>query len=259
MSHPSLDAFGDLDEAARDPHVSGCERCRGELRAQQQVRALLSSLPDPGPPPPDVVDRLEATLRRLSAEAAQPGSERAGGTVASTVVPLRPASAGRRRRPLLAVAAAAVLLAGGGFGLSRLVPDTGGADSTAAGAALSDSGRKEAVPSQDLHSTASGTSYSRARLAAQVQQVLSAAHTSAPAAALSGSQGPLTTASGIAECLAAIGAPKVTPLLVDVARFEGHPAAVIVLPTEGGGRDIWVVAPTCRPGADGTTFFTRVR
>jgi hypothetical protein len=255
VSHPSLDTFGDLDEAARDPHVSDCERCSGELRAQQQVRDLLSSLPDPGPAPPDVVDRLEATLRRLSAETAPPGADPAGGTAASTVVPMRPASTGHRRRPLLAVAAAAVLLAGGGFGLSRLVPHTGGADSTAAGAAMSDSGRKEAVPSQDLHSTASGTSYSRARLAAQVQQVLSAA----PTAGLSAPQGPLATASGIAECLAAIGAPRVTPLLVDVARFEGHPAAVIVLPTDGGGREIWVVAPTCRPGADGTTFFTRVR
>ena len=109
MSHPSLDSFGDLDEAARDPHVSGCERCREELRAQQQVRDLLAALPDPGPVPPDVVDRIEATLRRLSVEGAVETAT-APGTAGSTVVPLRPEPVTRRRRPLLAVAAAVVLL-----------------------------------------------------------------------------------------------------------------------------------------------------
>lgn len=247
MSHPSLDAFGDLDEAARDPHVTGCERCHSELVSQQQVRDLLASLPDPGPVPADVIDRIEATVRGLRDETDT--------SPAATVVPLPLEPPGRRRRPLLAVAAAAVLLAGGGFAVSRLVPDTQTANSSAAGAALSEGDAKSRAPSQELRSTASGTSYTRAKLASQVQQVMSSNGPSA----LSGPTGPLASASGIAACLAAIGAPQTTPLLVDVATFDGRPAAVVVLPADNGGREIWVVAPTCRPGADGTQFFTRVR
>ncbi len=249
MSHPALDSFGDLDEAARDPHVAGCDRCRDELLAQRQVRDLLASLPDPGPVPPDVVDRLEATLRGLSGTS--------GGTAGSTVVPLHHEPTPRRRRPWLAAAAAVALLAGGGFGLSRLVPDaTGGADNATAGAALHDSAESRAAPpGASLRATASGTSYTRADLDQQVQQVMA----SAPRSAAGAPQGPLGTTAGIAACLSAIGAPSATPLLVDVARFEGRPAAVVVLPAAGGGRDIWVVSTTCRPGQDGTQLFVRAR
>jgi hypothetical protein len=249
VSHPTLDSFGDLDEAARDAHVAGCEQCQAELRGQQQVRELLASLPDPGPVPPDVIDRIEATLRELGA------SPTAAAT--ATVVPLQSAPSARRRRPLFAVAAAAVLLAGGGFAVSRLVPQTSGADNSAAGAtALRDEGSRAVAPERsDLHAIASGTDYTRQRLAAEVDRVLGSSRTAGSAAP----SGPLATPAGVASCLSAIGAPQATPLLVDVARFEHRPAAVVVLPADDGGREIWVVSTTCRPGQDGTQYFTRLR
>ncbi|KQX61871.1 hypothetical protein [Angustibacter sp. Root456] len=252
MNHPALESFGDLDAAARDPHVAACPDCQRDLQTQVQVRTLLASLPDPGPTPPDVVDRLEATLRRLSAETSAGHPEQSA--AASTVVPLAPARE-RRHRGWLAVAAAVVLLGAGGATLSQLVPDGGRADSTAAGAALNGTAEKRVAPDAGLQATASGTDYTADRLATQVDQVLA----SRPSSAAAAPSGPLATPAGVAACLAAIGAPRATPLLVDVARYQGSPAAVVVVPASGGGREIWVVSTTCSPGKDGTRYFTRTR
>ncbi len=153
------------------------------------------------------------------------------------------------------MAAAVVLLGAGGAVLSQVVPDGGRADSTAAGAALSGSPEKRAAPDASVRATASGTDYTADRLAAQVDQVMAGRAVSAVAAPT----GPLATPAGVAACLAALGAPQSTPLLVDVARYQGAPAAIVVVPASGGGREIWVVSTTCSPGKDGTRYFTRTR
>ncbi len=260
MNHPALDDFGDLEAAAADAHVTGCEHCQAELAAQQEVRALLAALPDPGPVPADVVDRIENTLRALLA--AEPiGGQSADAepvAAASTVVPLGSAPSARRRQPWLAAAAAAVVLAGGAYGLTQVLPG-GGAASSSAGAAASLSNERSAegqVP--DLvapQAIASGLDYSRADLAAQVDRTMGTARTTP----FGGAKGVLSTPAGVAACLSALGAPAATPMLVDVARFEGKPAAIVVLPADGGGREIWVVSTSCTPGQDGTRYFTSVR
>lgn len=248
MSHPALESFDDLDAAARDPHVAGCPHCQADLGTQRQVRALLAALPDPGPTPPDVVDRLEATLRRLHAEQGSPPG------AASTVVPIA-AARERRQRVWWAAAAAVVVLGGGAAAVSQIMPGSRAADSSAAGASLSQAPRSKAQPDAALAARASGTDYTTARLAAQVDQVLAQRTAVAPARPT----GPLASPAGVAACLSAIGAPGATPLLVDVARYQGRPAAVVVLPASGGGREIWVVSPTCSPGQDGTRYFTTLR
>ncbi|GAB3592539.1 hypothetical protein GCM10027446_13370 [Angustibacter peucedani] len=271
MTHPALDAFGDLDAAAADPHVAGCARCQADLAAQQEVRALLAGLPDPGPAPDDVVERLSTTLRQLAAAEplgrpldSVPDDDPAAGSAeaGSTVVPIGSAPSARRRRPLLAVAAALVLVAGGGAALSQIMPGSGGADSSAAGGAAASIAQRSAGDDAEqgtgqgvVRSIASGTDYTRAGLAREVDATLARKTSSGVA----GVQGPLSDATGVASCVAALGAGAARPLLVDVARFEGQPAAVVVLPATGGGREIWVVSTSCAPGQDGTKYFTTAR
>jgi hypothetical protein len=276
VNHPALDAFGDLDAAARDPHVMSCAQCQTELATQQQVHHLLSSLPDPGPVPPEVVERIESTLRDLargplhhpepstvpSTETPESTStpdmapDAEPSTAAATVVPLQSAPSARRRRPLLAVAAAAVILVGGGAVISQTLRHSSTADSGAA--AMQDKSTSQsrgltAEGASAVRVVASGTDYRKAQLASQVdQQAGKQASSAADDAA-----GLLATPKGLAGCLTALGATA-TPSFVDVARFEGKPAAVIVLPSADGGREIWVVSPSCSPGKDGLRYFTNV-
>jgi hypothetical protein len=51
-----------------------------------------------------------------------------------------------------------------------------------------------------------------------------------------------------------------TPLVVDIARFAGQPATVIVLPTpqEMDRLDVFVVGPDCGPADAKVLHFARV-
>ncbi|HST83864.1 MAG TPA: hypothetical protein VLL08_19170 [Kineosporiaceae bacterium] len=69
----------------------------------------------------------------------------------------------------------------------------------------------------------------------------------------------LRSPEALRACLVAIGAEQVQPLAVDLARYAGREAAVIVLPGDGGGYDVWVVARDCRADSDGAIDFVHVK
>ena len=75
----------------------------------------------------------------------------------------------------------------------------------------------------------------------------------APAARLAGG-------APLADCLAALESGGATPLAIDLATYEGKPAAVILLPGTGeaGSTDIWVVAPDCSPTDAKILYFANV-
>lgn len=254
MSHLALDSFGDLDDAAADPHVSGCTQCQQELAQQHQVRAALASLPDPGPLPAEVSDQIAAALAALPASAGQPTRQPAARPTGADgdVVPLDRERARRRpRRPLLAAAAALAVLGGGGYVVNGLAPEGRGASS--AGASMEHRSSVAAAP--DLGTariTSSGTEYTRARLAEQVEDVLLGRR--GAALSLAGRVAP----EAVTGCLQALEATDATPLLVDSARFEGEPALLLVLRTPEQVREVWVVAPSCGPGADGLRYYGRL-
>lgn len=139
--------------------------------------------------------------------------------------------------------------------------------------------------------TTSGSNYTRASLAGEIAALLrepplampgaSEPHAalSLPAPAASDGASPARRASAaptrlvdpvaLAGCIAALAARSETaalkarsgaaPLAVDLARFEGAPAAVIVLPGQAPDRvAVFIVGPGCRRGDPQLRYSTRV-
>ena len=218
------------------------------------MRALLSSLPDPGPMPDDLVARITASL------AAEQGGRH--------VVPLHDAP--RRKRALwrtagLAAAAAAVVGIGAGTLLTNTAPGALGAlfggsgnDSAASGAAVSREASAGAAPSSGgafaqsagaavtIHH--SNTPYTSAHLADQARALLtSSVEPVAPLSAESPGLGPIATEVGLRSCLSALTTEPFTTATADLGSFDGRPAAVVVL-TRGAGHTAYAVQRSCSTG-----------
>ena len=193
-------------------------------------------------------------------------------------------TAGRRATPgraprrlslrLAAAAAAVVIVAGGGYAIVHVLSagntgtsasPSGAASSHGAASAPSASGRgPEAVPAAPgapagvLPVVASGTRYRPGHVPAQVGAVLRRQ----PAPASSPSRARTTPAVGgarfvnLAACVDHL-ARGAQPLLVDLAYYDNHPAAVIVVPGPGTANlHVWVVGPGC--SAQGGDVITQV-
>jgi hypothetical protein len=192
---------------------------------------------------------------------------------------VRPGRSGERRlRPgiLMAAAAAGLVVVGaGGLGIRAMT--SGGNDQQ--GASII-----EALPGASGRSlvTTSGVNYRALTLPEQVKALLGrvgnanlpasrgasasvsrAADASSPFGGSSASSGraragTLADPGRLQACLGALGESDRRPLAVDLARYEGREAAVIVLLRPTGGYDVWVVARDCRPGAEGGQAFRTV-
>jgi hypothetical protein len=293
--HLDAEALADLQEGLLDAtaagtataHVASCAQCKADQLALERVRGFLAAAPDPGPMPDLVAARIEHALREGTLDPADTEAPPAPLTTASaaTVTPVHPT---RPRSPwssriLQAAAVLVLLLAGAGIAVSAFLNrQDAGSDSSAAGggAVASDSTDRSAAESQ---AQSLGTSYHATGHDYTAQSVAIAApgligtgtrykadagseadNRTAPRAALAGAPaglqrlGPGKALTACATSLAA-GGPS-TPLAVDLARFEGQPAAVIVLPTEGdpASMDVWVVGPGCKGQDEKVLHFARV-
>jgi len=275
--HPApeeVDALLDPAGAGSVParaHVSGCPHCQEVSAGLVEVRRLLRDEAGRVPsPPPDLGARIAAAL------AEEPALSRGGETGQSAVSSLaqrrsdpaaRGVASGLRPR-WLAVAAGLAVLAGAGLVLTELVPQMGGQSqmSGAGGAA-----EAPAAPATEASATvadaalATGTDYRPESLSEQVEALIEGTRDATTRdGALEGmardgdadqepgsAQDPRTVlADPVAwnSCLQAIGAPEVAPVAVDLARWQGRDAAVLVLPV-AEGLDVWVVQPDCGPGS----------
>ena len=60
-------------------------------------------------------------------------------------------------------------------------------------------------------------------------------------------------------CLGALGAAPDRLVAVDLARYEGREAAILLLKAaEGNGHEVWAVDRTCAPGAEGALKYVRL-
>jgi hypothetical protein len=235
-----------------------------EIAEQRAVRDLLRSLPDPGPVPPDVLDRITQTLQELQAER---GGKAASGVGSprelsgATAVPLRRPS----HRVVWLAAAAALVLSGGGAVVSQLASDTSAGESAASVAArTSESGL--GPPALDARLHASGIDYRQVDLVRQARALLATPPLSSAAkgdvAGGSADQGgsgqgvqrqprapaPLMSSDAVSACLQAMGVAATSLLTADRATYEGRPALVLVV-NAGSASQVRVVSPNCRAGA----------
>ncbi len=246
------------------------------------VRALLASLPEPGPMPDDLVARISAALAveaqrgdgidRLwhldePAEAAQRVADGDALTpdAGAPVVPLH-----RRLglRHLAAAAAVLGVLSLGGFLVRSLPGDvmaafgtTAGSSSSAADAAESDaqdaggSGARALVApaagSGEVVVVMSGADHAADRLAVTARELDDG--TLDPITDLTAESpalGPIATPVGARACATALGIPADAGILVDVSEVDGVSAAVLVVHADSG-RTAWAVDRSCTTGNTG--------
>ncbi|MBT9258017.1 hypothetical protein KMZ32_18155 [Phycicoccus sp. MAQZ13P-2] len=246
------------------------------------MRALLGSLPDPGPMPADLVARIEAALAAEARALEAPGADRPGRRTpvpTDVVVPLRR----RRRWQLVAVAASAVAVLGLGGVVLQTMNDGGVSASLGLAGGSSDSAGAEADPQQapaggvDLLAEddtlgvvvlESGRSYSTAALPSQVVRGLpwdrtgrdtSAGPSGSPTGkaqveaqdggGAASTLGVLATAAGARACAEGLDVPDADTVVVDLATVDGAPAAVLVATAESGRRTVWAVQRDCTRSA----------
>lgn len=239
------------------------------------MRALLSSLPDPGPMPEHLVARIQAALQeereRQDTEPAAVGAQQAATPpTLGAMEPPHPQpslphhvvsldSARARRRPWLLPSAAAagfVLVAGGALAAS------GGAPGLTASLGWSGPAKVSGVQA----SAASRSTDSLAVGPRSTTVVMSGAVWTDPTAAgrllvdnpgpelrdlasESPAIGPIGTPMGARDCATALGINPSTPVLVDLGTYAGSPAALVVAAPSEGVRTAYVVGRNCRLGA----------
>jgi hypothetical protein len=181
-----------------------------------------------------------------------------------------------------AVTAAVAVIAGGGYGVVQLLTGspavTGAAAGAGAGAAAPNIKVKGRVPgfsaggvnagpaprpSSGYSSSAStmaplvldsGTNYLRSHLAAQASAVLaqlSAPGTPRPLPNMAPASSQASLFPHLQACLIRVGHGQ-RPELLDLARFQGRPALIVVLPGANGARaQALAIAPGCDATTDG--------
>jgi hypothetical protein len=214
---------------------------------QSAVRTLLRTSPDPGPMPADVTRRIEDSISQAAgrragddelfdelgfgdpeavvpvdestdvivfdghrAEGNQPPGER-------TVVPFV-----RRRWPMVGVAAAGVTV--------LAIAGAVAVNQTRSGSGLA------SIPAQNgtggsagsVHVQVSTTAYTKDGIVTGAQTLLDSPGPDASVGDAP-SSGPLVTQAGAAACVAALGASDAGAVSIDLASYEGQPAAIVVV------------------------------
>lgn len=240
-------AEGLLDDeqaASANNHMVDCDVCLSRSADLAEVSQLLADAPVP-PLPLELAQRIDDAIAAESSSS--------------------PAAAGkppRRRRNLrlLSAAAAAVVAVGGGalvgnellrsstspeYTKSQAAQDPNDSSAGSAGGLVARApapsssqklkpGARQGPASGRYQPIASGVEYQGATLAGQVRTVLR-----------SKGDGSVTSAVGLEECVTQIS-KGVDPVLVDLARYNGRQATVIVLRgSDPHELDVWVVGPKC--------------
>jgi hypothetical protein len=262
-------------------HMAGCQRCARVSAGLSEVGVLLASVPPPVMP--------TAVTTRLSAAITEEAIARSGTAVTQVrrlagtePFPRSGRAAGGRPRNRLAspvavracaAAAAVCLVAAGGYTIVQLTSPSrpGSALPRGANGGIAKHGLRigsgsfqvgpphpgDVTPPAQLEPAfevvTSGTDYQPATLRSQVETELG----KIGAGTATGKPAQHQPTGQQAGCVHRL-VPGVRPALVDAARYQGRPATVIALASEGGQlSQAWVVGPACAAGEN--DILTRVR
>jgi hypothetical protein len=275
-THPGAEAIADCVGGVRTwrarrvaAHIAGCPSCSAMGRQLGQVSAVLAAVPPP-PLPGDVARRLDAalatevaarvasgsTLPETSVPAAVPSGSSAVPPESVVLPPgsVRPDGQRPRRRPSgsprwrvprpvpVLTALACLVLAGGGYLISQSGKPSAVSANSAAGSAAQAQRQPRHTgaafrpgfiegPAYNVRST--NTDYLTATLRAQALSELSS-----PAPSKGTPLSPASS-SALQGCVMEV-AGNDTPSFVDLARYQGRPATIIV------ARDhAWVTSRGC--------------
>jgi hypothetical protein len=252
-AHLDYDTLADLAEglldeslaASADAHLVSCAVCRDRSAEIADVSRLLADAPVP-PMPAELAARIDQAL----------AAEAAAGPAPASVADLENRRRHKRLRVMSMAAAAVVVVGGGAFVARTLVGGSVSSDSqTAASKPVQDrtarpngqSGQGGAAsklqgPAEAAFPAArSGTDYTAAKLGDQVSAQL----TKNRAARAPSATREFAAPQQLSGCVGRVAQGK-SPMLVDVARYEGRPATLIVVPAATADRlDVWVVGPAC--------------
>ncbi|HUB41420.1 MAG TPA: hypothetical protein VMA72_21465, partial [Streptosporangiaceae bacterium] len=281
--HPSADKLGNLVVGELRPrkaakvqaHVAQCEQCARVCHQLDAIRAILASASRPPPMPDDVSARVSSAIR---SEARQRLTVMPVADTGRQNVPVRPPGAGADEAwhlpglsaamtRLVVVAGAVAIAAGsslaaGNVGAGVIRPSSSPLAGAAAPAQEMSLGPDvtygQPGPLRTIRAAESTTNFVAAHLRAEV---VSAVHSAEIREAMA-AQPPGSTAaepvSGVAllaaerpsarrlaGCIGLI-APGQIVLVIDVARYEGRPATVIVTAaTVSSDAQAWVVGSSC--------------
>lgn len=211
------------------------------------MRDLLRSLPDPGPMPQDVSDRITAALAEEHAGRAD--DDRSNVTPLSRTDRTARKPGGRRwMQAVGGVAAAAVVATVAVVGVNSLQHND------APVSAIPSSTPRHSASTDELASrvqvASTGTKYSGAAFNTQAASMASSDSTEIPDAATVAKFGSLTNPRAIVSCVRSIGGSLLddpSHIKVDLASYEGKPALVIVV-SKGSKQTAFAVSSTCSKG-----------
>lgn len=233
------------------------------------VSHLLAGLKETRPMPPDLAERIQASLegeqlaRESAAAEGEADDEAPAESSASPgfwnemdsedATPRRRSS--RAGRWVLGLAAAAVLVMGVGgiFAIRAGDSPDGAADAPAASQERADGSQQSttsaardeggSVPAFAV--TQSDTDYTQDALPSQAREIMKDPD-SAEQLTDDSMLGSLSTAAGAKDCLGRLGNSELQPVVVDVAEFEGEPGVLLIAePVPEGSPKAWAITTGC--------------
>ncbi|WP_446666557.1 hypothetical protein [Flexivirga sp. B27] len=210
------------------------------------MRDLLRSLPDPGPMPQDVSDRITAALAEEQTKRSTDDHSNVTPLTRTGRTTSRPGPGRRAMQAVGGLVAAAAVAAVAVVGVNSLQDDKVPASAVPSGGSHHSESSAELAERVQLDST--GTRYTKASFNTQAASMAAGTNRGhIPAQDLLSQFGSLTKPSAIISCVRSVGGSLLdnpSSIKVDFATYDNKPALVVVV-TKGSHKTAFAVSTSC--------------